>query len=450
MLKVLTLDKARTLLLDELERLVSERHTTVAAPGETVSLAQACGRILAEAIVAPFDVPSFDRSQVDGLAVRAADTFGASEALPAILNWAGEVAMGQVATQPLAAGACFGVATGGMLPPGADAMVMIEDVEQIDDETRLVTRSVAPGSHVTRRGDDTRTGQVVLSAGRCLKSQEIGVLAALGLSQVRVMPQVRVGILSTGDELVAAGCARPDHLANGAHAATGPENVPPGTVFDVNGPMLAAAVREAHGLPVEFGIVHDQFEDLATTLQHALDQTDLVLISGGSSAGVRDYVERAIAAAGQPGVLLHGLAVKPGKPTVAGICQGKLVIGLPGHPVAAWFMFEQLVLPLLAVLGSRTPVQRTKVQARITSRIPSNHGREEFVLVRLMPADISDAGQSVAWLAEPLPTRSGLITQLSTSDGYLVIARDSEGLEAGCEVDVTLLQEGGPSWNKPI
>jgi len=164
--------------------------------------------------------------------------------------------------------------------------------------------------------------------------------------------------------------------------------------------------------------VHDQFEDLGYHTSTRPGSDDLVLISGGSSAGVRDYVEHAIAAAGQPGVLLHGLAVKPGKPTVAGICQGKLVIGLPGHPVAAWFMFEQLVLPLLAVLGSRTPVQRTKVQARITSRIPSNHGREEFVLVRLMPADISDAGQPVAWLAEPLPTRSGLITQLSTSDGY--------------------------------
>lgn len=460
MLKVMTLDKARALLLGELDRLLSEHHLADAISSETVSLAEASGRILAETIVAPLDVPSFDRSQVDGLAVRAADTFGASEALPAILNWAGEIAMGQVATQPLVAGSCFSVATGGMLPPGADAMVMIEDVEQIDAETRLVTRSVSPGSHVTRRGDDTRAGQTVLPAGRCLKSQEIGALAALGLNQVRVFPRVRVGILSTGDELVAAGRPWSTDASGSGNESAEPLLAPPGTVYDANGPMLAAAVRDAHALPVGFGIVRDQLEDLSVMLQAALDQTDLVLISGGSSAGARDYVERAIAAAGQPGVLLHGLAVKPGKPTVAGICQGKLVIGLPGHPVAAWFIFEQLVLPLLATLGGRTPVARPKIQARITSRIPSNHGREEFVLVRLKSATGTAADRPVIWLAEPLPTRSGLITQLSTSDGYLVIGRDSEGLEAGSEVVVTLLHqsgnastghtEGDPSWNIPI
>ncbi|NCC76931.1 MAG: molybdopterin molybdenumtransferase MoeA [Clostridia bacterium] len=456
MLKVMSLDKARTMLMGELERLLLERRASDGVFGETVGLSEASGRILVEAIVAPYDVPSFDRSQVDGLAVRSADTFGASEALPAILNWAGEVAMGQAATQPLVAGACFGVATGGMLPPRADAMVMIEDVEQIDAETRLVTRSVSPGSHVTRRGDDTRAGQVVLPAGRCLKAPEIGALAALGLSQVGVVPRVRVGILSTGDELVAAGQTHPNHVPGSLNESVRPVLALPGTVYDANGPMLAAAIREAHALPVEFGIVRDQLDELSATLQAALDQSDLVLISGGSSAGARDYVERAIAAAGQPGVLLHGLAVKPGKPTVAGICQGKLVIGLPGHPVAAWFIFEQLVRPLLAALGGREPVARPKVRARITSRIPSNHGREEFVLVRLL----NRAEQPIAWLAEPLPTRSGLITQLSSSDGYLVIDRDSEGLESGSEVVVTLLHdpgevmvgrtEGGSLWNKPI
>lgn len=478
MLKVLSLAKAQALLMGELERLFLDRSTSGKISSEMVSLAAASGRILAEVIVAPEDVPAFDRSQVDGLAVRAADTYGASEALPAILDWAGEVAMGQAASLPLFPGACMGVATGGMLPPGADAMVMIEDVEQIDAASRLVTRSVSPGSHVTHRGDDTRAGQVVLPAGRCLKAQELGALAALGLSQVRVVAQVRVGILSTGDELVAAGQASADSLPEVAYKAAGPAQVPLGTVYDANGPMLAAAVREAQALPVEFGIVRDQLEDLTIMLQTALEQTDLVLISGGSSAGARDYVERAITAAGQPGVLLHGLAVKPGKPTLAGICQGKLVIGLPGHPVAAWFIFEQLVRPLLAALGHRTPLARPKVRARTTSRIPSNHGREEYVLVRLMPAaEVASAmqtgarsatadamthpaGQPISWLAEPLPTRSGLITQLSASDGYLVIDRDSEGLEAGSEVVVTLLHEpgeasvgrieGGPLWDKPI
>lgn len=429
MLKVMTIEKALALLSSEIERSgKSPQAEGRRVSSEQVLLSDASGRILSAPIVAPMDVPAFDRSQVDGLAVRAIDTFGASEPVPAILHWAGEIAMGQPATQALQAGECMGIATGGMLPPGADAVVMIEDVEQIGADTRLVTRSVSPGSHVTLRGDDTRAGQAILPAGRCLHASEIGALAALGLGTADVLPQVKVGILSTGDELVPAGTIHD------------PGQAPQGTVFDSNGPMLIAAVHETLCQPVSFGIIRDQLDELTTTLKSALQQTDLVLISGGSSAGVRDYVEQAITAAGQPGVILHGLAVKPGKPTLAGLCDGKLVIGLPGHPVAAWFIFEQLVKPLLAALSGRVPVERPKVSARTTCRIPSNHGREEFILVRLSKASAKqDPGGETRWLAEPLPTRSGLVTLLSASDGYLVIDRDKEGLEAGSTVDVTLL-----------
>lgn len=451
MLTVTPLEKARALLLAESARLAELKTPSPASPEcwESLSLPGATGRILAESILAPAPVPSFDRSQVDGLAVRAVDTFGASEALPAILNFAGEGWMGQPATRPLQPGECFAVATGGMLPAGADAMVMIEDVEQLDQETRLVTRSVSPGNQVTRCGDDCQAGQLILEAGRRLRAPEIGAIAALGLDRVRVRPLVRVAIVSTGDELIAAGSVAQVNAA------------PAGLIFDANGPMLAAAVQEAGGLPVPLGIVRDQLGELTTVLEQALGQADLVLVSGGSSVGARDYVEQAIAAAGTPGVVLHGLAVKPGKPTLAGICQGKIVIGLPGHPVAAWFIFEQLVRPLIQQQSGLDPERfiPCTVMARTSSRIPSNHGREEFVLVRLvrpgadlrpMDGEPDEAwpGHEI-WLAEPLPTRSGLITQLSTSDGYLRIDRDSEGLEAGVLVRVTLLRSEMP-WRKPI
>lgn len=414
MLTVSSLSQAKDMLLNEIMPL---------AAVEPVSLSDALGRVLAGPVIAPADVPAFDRSQVDGLAVRAADTFGASEALPAILHFAGDVPMGQAAGQALEASACISVATGGMLPPGADAMVMIEYVEQLDPLTRLVTHSVSPGSHVTRRGDDTKAGQLVLKAGQVLRSHDLGAIAALGISQVDVLPVVRVGILSTGDELVEPMFG---HTAASA-----------GKIFDVNGPMLAGAVRAAGCQAVPYGIIPDQLDRLTAILKQALQETDLVLISGGSSVGARDYVEQAINAAGTPGVLLHGLAVKPGKPTLAGVCQGKVVMGLPGHPVAAWFMFEHLVAPLLSRLGGIPQRHPVTVTARTTSRIPSNHGREEFVLVSLHQDAVDGA-----WLAEPLATRSGLVTQLTASDGYLRIPRDCEGLAEGTTVTIYLLDEG--------
>jgi molybdopterin molybdotransferase len=420
MLSVLNLDEALDLVRQHLGRVVTDRAPGI-PPIETVPLDRALGRRLAAPILAPFDVPPFDRSQVDGMAVHAADTFGASETTPAILRFAGEVHMGQAETIPLAAGHCMAVPTGGLLPPGADAMVMIESVELLDLATRLITHSVSPGNQVTRRGDDAKAGQTVIPAGRLLGSQEIGALAALGLHAVEVAGlSLRVGILSTGDELV---------------DAAGPASS--GMIHDVNGPMLAASVREAGAVPIPYGIVPDQLDQVQAALGRALLETDLVLISGGSSVGSRDFVEPAIQAAGQPGLLFHGLAIKPGKPTLAGLCDGKLVFGLPGHPVAAWFVFEQLVRPILNHLRGVEPPSRPTIAARTTCRIPSNHGRAEFLLVRLVPDPTPD---HTDWLAQPLATRSGLVTLLAASDGYICIPRDCEGLAEQEPVTVHLLR----------
>ncbi|MDD2534870.1 MAG: molybdopterin molybdotransferase MoeA, partial [Eubacteriales bacterium] len=393
---------------------------------QTVSLADAVGRVLAAAVIATSDVPSFDRTQVDGLAVRATDTFGASDSLPAILTYCGEVHMGADAQLVIAPGQCAYVPTGGMIPSGADAMVMIEYVEILDSQTRLVSQRVSPGQSITQKGDDTTIGQIILPAGRIITSTDIGALAALGLATIKVLPLLRIGYLSTGDELV--------DVQTHASLATG-------QIWDVNRPMLAAAIQSAGQIGIDYGIVTDQLEPMTARLRQALDSCDLVLLSGGSSAGTHDFVAQAIQNAGSPGVLFHGLAVKPGKPTMAGLCDGHIAIGLPGHPVAAWFMFEQLVKPLISHLTGRESACPASVLARLTCRLPSNHGRAEFVSVRLVADFANDQTQvtSPQWLATPLPMRSGLITQLTASDGYILVARDCEGLEAGTVVTVTLM-----------
>lgn len=421
MLNVLSLAEAKQLLQSHVS---SPSLTDV----EILPLNQAIGRILADPIVVQKDVPSFDRTRVDGLAVRADDTFGASDSLPAILQLIGEVEMGQETNLVIQPGQCAYVPTGGMLPTGADAMVMIEYVESLDATTRLVSQRVSPGQSITRRGDDAKAGHTLLPTGHRILATDIGALAALGRAAVSVRRAVRVGILSTGDELLDVSQA---------------EQLTIGQVLDVNRPMLAAAVTQTGAVLTDYGIVPDQLDQLNATLQQAVAENDLVLISGGSSVGTRDYVEQAIDAAGQPGVLLHGIAVKPGKPTLAGRCGNTLVIGLPGHPVAAWFMYEQLALPLIAALAGQPAPQLPHVAARLASRLPSNHGREEFVLVQLDKAGPPEASESTGaqpgqmttssplWTAHPLVTCSGLVTQLTAGDGYLRIPRDCEGLEAG-------------------
>ena len=380
-------------------------------PVEEVALGGVLGRVLAAEVCAAEDVPGFDRATVDGFAVRAADTFGASEGLPAYLRVAGEVLMGRPPGGSVGTGEAWRIPTGGMLPEGADAVVMVEHTEEAGPDMVAVLRPVAPEENVVRRGDDVRAGEVIFQAGKRLRPQDIGLLAACGVTYVRVFKRPVVGIIGTGDEVV------------GGEAVPGP-----GQVRDVNTPALAAAVAESGGVPVVYGIVPDELPALQKTLVKAVAECDLVLLSGGSSVGARDLTLQAIQSLAGAAVLFHGLAVKPGKPTIGAAVEGKAVFGLPGHPVSALVVFEFLVRPLLEPERS----SRVPLRVRLGRSLRSAPGREDYVRARLVVRD----GELVA---EPILGKSGLIATLSRADGLVRLPLDVAGVEAGGMVDVFLM-----------
>ncbi len=376
---------------------------------ERVTLSEAPGRVLAENIRAEEYVPDFDRSTVDGYACRAGDTFGCSDAVPAILNLVGEVRMGESAPLAVPRDACVYVPTGGAIPAGCDCAVMIEYTEDYGDGTIGFLRPGAPGMNLIFRGDDVRPGKRILRAGRVLKAQDIGALAAVGRTEVPVRPRLRVGVISTGDELVSAG-----------------QKPGAGQMRDVNGPMLAALLREYGAEAVDYGIVADDEKLLREKTGAAAEDCDAVILSGGSSAGVRDAACRILESLGE--LLLHGIAIKPGKPTILGRAGNKPLIGLPGHPVAAYFAARLFVLPLLARLEGRT-TREYPVRAALSESLSANHGRMQLNACRLEEKD----GRLVA---EPIRSKSGLITQLADADGWFVVGRDCEGLPRDAEVEV--------------
>lgn len=382
---------------------------------EEVELRYALGRVLYGDLAAGEFVPGFDRSTVDGLAVRAADTFGCSDTMPAMLAYKGEIRMGTDNPGAIGPGECMGVSTGGMLPAGADAAVMVEHTEDYGDGFRYALKPVSPGENIVRKGDDVPPGKIVLKRSALISSKETGALAALGFTAVTVYQKPVAGILSTGDELVPV-----DEKPAG------------GQVRDVNAHLLAAAVREAGGEPLPLGIAGDDEASLAGAVKDALPKCDMLLISGGSSAGEKDLTARVIASQGR--LLLHGLAMKPGKPTILGEIGGKPVFGLPGHPVAAFFVFQLLVRPLICSYTGTQPVCVTK-RGILSVNIPSNHGREEIVPVKFLN---DGSGEPSPCLVEPVPVKSGLITLLSEAEGYIKIPRDCEGLFKGAGVEVYL------------
>lgn len=381
---------------------------------EEVPLPDSLGRCLAEDIRAVEDVPGFNRSTMDGFAVLARDTYGASDGLPAYLEVAGEVLMGREPDGGISAGQTWRIATGGMLPPGADAVVMVEYTEELDDFSIGVTRPVAPGDNVIRRGEDATAGAVVLHSGHCVRPQDLGLLAAAGITRVTVFSPVQVAIISTGDELVT-----PDMLPL------------PGQVRDINTFTLYGAAVAAGGRPMLYGIVKDDFTELKNVLEKALSENDMVLVSGGSSVGVRDVAAGVINSLGKPGVLFHGIAVKPGKPTVGAVVKNKLVFGLPGHPVSALVVFELLVAPLLRTGRYPQDGLEFPLRARLTRNVRSATGREDYVRVRL-------GSRNGELTAEPVPGKSGLITTMTSADGLAHIPTGKEGAEAGEMIAVKL------------
>lgn len=384
---------------------------------ERVPLAVAVGRVLAEDLPSPIELPEFPRAVVDGFAVRAADTFGASFGSPAYFRVAGEILMGRAAEGTVHAGEAHRIPTGGMLPAGADAVVMVEYTELAGEDLLEVTRAVAPGEGLVRAGDDLRRGDLVLRRGRRLRPQDVGAAAGVGITEIPVYRRARVAVIPTGDEIVAPG------------------EVPrPGQVRDINTAALCAAISAAGGEPVPFPIVSDDPEALRRTVQEALADTDLLLMAGGSSVGTRDWTLDVLEALPGAELLVHGVSIRPGKPVIVVALEERLLIGLPGNPVSALVVFEQFVRPYLRRLSGEARIlpDQPRVYARLARSYRSDAGKEDYVRVRLVsgPEGLS---------AEPLLARSVLMMSLVEADGVVVVPTHVEGLEAGETVEVQVL-----------
>ncbi len=395
---------------------------------ERIPLDQALGRILAADVLAPVDVPSFDRSNVDGFAVVAEDTFGASEEVPRALRLIQEhIHTGVVPATSLSRGDAAAIATGGMVPRGADAVVMVEHADVRSGVLR-VARAVTAGAGVSFAGTDVTTGETVLRQGQLLTSRDTGVLAAIGVAYVDVWRKPVVAILSTGDEIIAPG-----------------EPMQPARVYDSNAQVLSDAVREAGGEPARLGIVGDDVTVLRGRLRQALEFADVVLVSGGTSKGAGDVSFRVVAELRDPGIVAHGVALKPGKPICLAATAGRAVVVLPGFPTSAIFTFHEFVAPVLRMLAGRAAEERAVVQARLAVKVNSEIGRTEYLLVGLVDTRDSGGvlgqadGTAATLAAYPMGQGSGSVTTFSRADGFATIDRHQEIVEAGTIVDVQLL-----------
>ena len=382
---------------------------------EILSTPDALGRVTPGELRAPEDLPAFPRSTMDGFSVRSADTFGASEGLPAYLEVVGEMPMGRPSDVRLSPGQVAHAYTGGMLAEGADAVVMVEHTQPADDATIEVVRPVAPGENVIQVGEDVRSGDLVVPAGHVLRSQDLGGLLALGITSMRVVRRPHVGIVSTGDELVP------------------PDRIPgPGEVRDINTYTISTLVSQAGGVPVQMALVGDDYDAQRDAAVRALKSSDMVVFSAGSSVSARDLTASVFDSLGTPGVLVHGISLKPGKPTIVALVDGKPAVGLPGNPVSAMVVFDLLVRPTIYLLAGCThPPEPPTVWAELLRDIPSMSGREDYVQVRLVRQD----GHLCA---EPVFGKSNLIYTLIRADGTVKVPLNEGGLYAGHQVSVRL------------
>jgi molybdopterin molybdotransferase len=400
--------------VDETIHIIEEHFVPIQEPVR-ISINEAAGRILAESVYSKEQVPSFARSTVDGYAVQAKTIFGASESMPAFLDITGKIQMGKGTEIPLFEGQAQYIPTGGMLPEGADSVVMIEHVEEVG-ELLNVYRQVAPGENVIRAGDDVSIGDYVIAKGSRLRPQDLGVLAAIGITEITVYPVPIVGILSTGDEVVP-----PEQ-----------EELSPGEVRDINSIMIGTRLKQLGAIVRFGGIVKDEYEEFLSRAKALFEQVDLLLLSGGSSVGTRDFTVQVLQALGEPGVLVHGVATKPGKPTIIGKALGKPVLGLPGHPVSALIMLDLLGVPILRQLqGESKDVLDKRIRARISRNVPSAVGRSDYIRIRL------EEREDELW-AVPVFGKSGLVSTLVESDGIVEISANKEGILQGDLVKVRL------------
>ncbi|PDT68500.1 molybdopterin biosynthesis protein [Bradyrhizobium sp. C9] len=384
-------------------------------PSEARQLAGALGRALAEDVVAPIDVPPFDRSNVDGFAVRSADLASAAEGAPVHLALNDEIiSCGTAPTRPVLPGTATAIATGGPVPRGADAIVMVEHTQPAGHDAIEVRRAASPGQFVSYAGSDIARGEALLRAGTIIGSREIGMLAACGIAEVAVVRRPRVAILSTGDELVQPG-----------------ETLRPAAIYDTNGAIVTAAIAENGGDASFLGAIADNEAMLEAAMRRALADSDMLVLSGGTSKGAGDVSHRIITRLGKPGIVAHGVALKPGKPLCLAVCDGKPVVILPGFPTSAMFTFHDMIVPMLRRMAGLPPRPDAKVVARVPVRIASELGRTEFVMVSLVEG-------ADGLIAYPGGKGSGAITSFAQADGFLKIEALADQLPAGSEAEVTL------------
>jgi putative molybdopterin biosynthesis protein len=384
-------------------------------PGERRKLAAALGCTLAEDVTAPIDVPPFDRSNVDGFAVRSADLAAAGEGAPLRLILNDEViACGTAPTRPVLSGTATPIATGGPVPRGADAIVMVEHTQPAGNRAIEVRRAASPGQFVSYAGSDIARGEALLRAGTVIGSREIGMLAACGIAEVVVARRPRVAILSTGDELVQPGVP-----------------LRPAAIYDTNGAVVTAAIAENGGATNFLGAIPDDEHALEAAMRSALAASDMLVLSGGTSKGAGDVSHRIIGRLGKPGIIAHGVALKPGKPLCLAVCDGKPVVILPGFPTSAMFTFHDMIVPVLRKMAGLPPRNDAKVSARVPVRIASELGRTEFVMVSLVEG-------ADGLIAYPTGKGSGAITSFAQADGFLKIDALADQLPANSQAEITL------------
>ncbi|MBN1357740.1 molybdopterin molybdotransferase MoeA [Candidatus Bathyarchaeota archaeon] len=402
---------------EEAKQVINEQLNLGVLGEEETPLLEAYNRVLGENVVSALDIPPFNRSTVDGYAVKAEDTFGAEENQPAKLATLGMVSVGEQPKIRVGKGETAEIVTGAPIPEGADAVVMVEDTDKTGFELR-VFRAVTRDENVMKRGADIKKGETVLKAGQVLGASEIGVLAALGLTKVQVFKVPVVAVLSTGAEVTEPGKELPD-----------------GKIYDINAYSLSTAVRESGGKPVYLGVVPDDKAELRKALKHALASADMVLTSGGVSVGPKDFTPQIVNSLGEPGVFISGIAVKPGKPTTVALIGKKPVFSLPGHPTSALLQFHLLARPILQLMSGRSATEVKTVKALAVARMFSAKGRRTFVMVKLK------RDKSNRRVVESVETgASGAISTLAKADGFVEIPENHQFIDAGEEVVVTLLK----------
>ena len=407
----------KLLTFEEAQKKIDEQFKPVFLGEEEAVLLEAYNRVLNEDVVSTLDIPPFNRSTVDGYAVKAEDTFEADENTPATLKVSGAVNIGEAPNVKVGKGEAVEIVTGAPIPEGADAVVMVEDTQREDADLQ-VFGAVTSGENVMKKGSDLKKGALVLKKGVVLGSSEIGVLAALGLTKVKVLKIPMVAVISTGAEVTEPG-----------------KPLPPGKIYDINAFSISTAVIESGGKPVYFGVVPDDKAALAKAMQTAVASADMIITSGGVSVGPRDYTPQIVDSLGKPGIVVYGIAVKPGKPTTVGFVGDKPIFSLPGHPTSALLIFYLLARPLILRLAGRSVGAMRIIRAFAGSRMFSAKGRRTFVMVRL------EFDKNCRLIAEPVESgASGAITTLANADGFVEIAENEQFIDVDQEVTVVLFR----------